>query len=229
MVAGRQKTLTFGVYPAVSLAQARRRRDEARKALAEGIDPGQAKIEARAAKETEMANTFETMAREWLKKVSKSRSASTPDKVTAWLEHDVFPFVGQMPVATMKARDILKVVQQMEARGAIDSAHRVKQVCGQVFRFGVALDVVERDITVDLKDALAPVPRTNYAALTEPKEVGALMRAIFDYSGSPAATAALKLAPLQFVRLLTFHRNGVQNPLVKQHPHTDAPEFASAE
>lgn len=198
--AGKQKTLAFGVYPAVSLAQARRRRDEARKALADGVDPGQAKSDAKAAKEAEMATTFETLAREWLTKVSRSRSASTQEKVTAWLEHDVFPFVGHMPVATMKPRDILRVVQKMEARGAIDSAHRVKQVCGQVFRFGVALDVVERDVTVDLKDALAPVPRTNYAALTEPKEVGALMRAIFDYNGSPAAAAALKLAPLLFVR-----------------------------
>jgi hypothetical protein len=96
---GKQKTLAFGVYPAVSLAQARGRRDEARKALAEGIDPGQAKLEAKAAKEAETANTFEALARERLKKVSKSRSASTQDKVTAWLEHDVFQFVGHMPVS----------------------------------------------------------------------------------------------------------------------------------
>jgi integrase len=196
----KQKTLAFGVYPAVSLALARRRRDDARKALAEGIDPAQAKSAAKAAKEAEAANTFEALAREWLKKVSRSRSVSTQEKVTAWLEHDVFPFVGKMPIATMKPRDILKVVQKMEARGAVDSAHRVKQVCGQVFRFGVALDVVDRDVTVDLKDALVPVPRKNYAALTEPKEVGALMRAIFDYKGSPAAAAALKLAPMLFVR-----------------------------
>lgn len=94
---GKQKALAFGVYPAVSLAQARRRRDEARKALAVGIDPSRAKSDAKAAKEAEMANTFEALAREWLQKVSKSRSASTQEKVTAWLEHDVFPFVGNMP------------------------------------------------------------------------------------------------------------------------------------
>jgi integrase len=198
--AGKQKTLALGVYPAVSLAQARRRREEARRILAEGIDPSQARQDAKAAVEAETTNTFEALARGWLTKVSKSRSASTQDKVTAWLEHDVFPFVGSMPIAAMKPRDILKVVQKMEARGAIDSAHRVKQVCGQVFRYAVALDVAERDVTVDLKDALAPVPRKNFAAITEPKEVGAMMRAIFNYNGAPAACAALKLAPLVFVR-----------------------------
>jgi integrase len=105
-----------------------------------------------------------------------------------------------MPVATIRPRDVLRVIQRVEARGAIDSSHRIKQVCAQIFRFGVAMDVVERDVTVDLKGALAPVPRTNYAALTEPKDVALLMRAIYNYDGNATTVAALKLAPMLFVR-----------------------------
>lgn len=198
--AGKQKTLALGVYPSVSLAQARRQRDEARKALAQGVDPGQLKRAERAARIGEAANTFEALARQWLVKVKKGRSERTQRKVTAWLEHDVFPHIGKMPITAIKPRDILAAVQIIEARGAIDSAHRVKQVCGQIFRFCVALDVVERDVTADLKDALAAVPRSNYAALTEPRQVGELMRAIYGYKGHAAAVAALKLAPLLFVR-----------------------------
>jgi integrase len=109
--------------------------------------------------------------------------------------------IGKKPIANIKPRDVLAAVQKMEARGAVESAHRVKQVCGQIFRFAVALDLVERDITADLRGALAPTVKGNFAAITEPKQVGALMRAIYDYHGFPAAVAALKLAPLLlFVR-----------------------------
>jgi integrase len=197
---GKQKTLALGVYPAVTLASARERRDAARKLLANGIDPGQAKREGKQAKIVAAANTFELVARQWLGKVAASRSASTQDKVTAWLEHDVFPALGKIQISDIKPRDVLAVVQKVETRGAIDSAHRIKQVCGQIFRFAVAIDLVERDITADLRGALSAVPKANYAAITEPKQAGALMRAIFDYNGHPAAVAALKLAPLLFVR-----------------------------
>ncbi|MFM9437416.1 integrase [Janthinobacterium sp. CG_23.3] len=196
----KRKTLALGVYPAVSLAQARKRRDDARKLLADGIDPGQAKRDDKQTKAIASAHTFESVARQWLSKVAASRSASTQDKVTAWLEHDVFPFIGSMPISTIKPRDVLAAVQKIEARGAIDSAHRVKQVCGQIFRFGVAIGLVERDVTADLRGALSAVVKSNHAAITEPKQAGALMRAIFDYNGYPAAVAALKLAPLLFVR-----------------------------
>ncbi|MGV8893170.1 MAG: tyrosine-type recombinase/integrase [Burkholderiaceae bacterium] len=197
---GKPNRLTFGAYPAVSLLDARAKRTTARKQLSDGIDPGQFKRDEKQARAIASENTFESVARQWLGKVAASRSASTQDKVTAWLEHDVFPFIGNMPISTIKPRDVLTAVQKMEARGAIDSAHRVKQVCGQVFRFGVAIDLVERDITADLRGALSAVPKSNYAAITEPKQAGALMRAIFDYNGHPAAVAALKLAPLLFVR-----------------------------
>lgn len=197
---GKRKTLALGVYPAVSLAGARKRRDEARKLLAEGVDPNQAKREDRHARAAAADQTFEAVANRWLVKIGPSRSASTQDKVKKWLDNNVFPMIGTMPIADIKPRDVLAAVQKMEARGAVESAHRVKQVCGQIFRFAVAHDLVERDVTADLRGALAPPVKGNFAAITEPKQVGALMRAIYGYHGHPAAVAALKLAPMLFVR-----------------------------
>lgn len=198
--ASKQKTLALGVYPEVSLANARKKREQAREVLAAGIDPGHAKRKEKQALKVAAGYTFEVIARQWLAKEAPTRTASTTDKVTGWLENDVFPFIGKLPIDTIKPRDILFTVQKMEARGAIDSAHRVKQVCGQIFRFAVALDLVERDITADLRGALSAPVKSNYAAITDPKQVGALMRSIFDYQGHPAAVAALKLAPMLFVR-----------------------------
>lgn len=197
---GKQKTIAFGVYPAVSLAKARQRREKARELLADGIDPGQAKRDDKQAKTIAAVNTFEAVARTWLIKTVAARAAITQEKVTNWLQKDVFPFIGNMPVSTIKPLDVLTTVQKMEARGAIDSAHRVKQICGQVLRYGVATGLVERDVTADLKGALSVVPKTNYAAITEPKWAGELMRSIFGYTGHPYAVAALKLSPLLFVR-----------------------------
>jgi integrase len=197
---GRRKTLALGVYPAVSLSKARKRRDAARELLADGVDPGQAKRDDKLAKAEAAAHTFELVARQWLKKTASTREASTQGKITTWLEKDVFPSIGNKPISTIGPRDVLATVQKMEARGAIDSAHRVKQICGQVFRYAVATGFAERDVTVDLKGALSTVPRGNYAAITEPKQVAELMRSIFAYTGHPYAAAALKLSPLVFVR-----------------------------
>lgn len=197
---GKTNRLTFGAYPAVSLMEARSKRAAARKLLVDGIDPGQAKREEKQTKAFAAAHTFEAVARQWLEKTAASRSANTREKVTAWLYNDVFPSIGSKPISTIGPRDVLAAVQKMEARGAIDSAHRVKQLCGQVFRHGVASGLVERDVTADLKGALSTAPKTNYAAITEPAQVGALMRAIRGYSGHHCATAALKLSPLVFVR-----------------------------
>ncbi len=199
---GKQKTLALGIYPAVSLAQARARREEARKLLASipPIDPSQAKREEKLARTAAAEQTFEVVARQWLFKTTADRGANTQAKVTAALENNVFPFLGKTPISTIKPLDVLTTVQKMEVRGAIDTAHRVKQICGQVFRYAVAAGLAERDVTADLKGALAAAPRTHFSAITEPKQTAALMRAIFDYNGFPAAVAALKLAPLVFVR-----------------------------
>ena len=198
--ADKQKTLALGVYPEVSLAKARKRRDDARELLADGKDPGQAKREEKQAKVAAANDTFEKIARSWLEKTAASRAKSTQGKITTWLENHVFTQIGKMPISEIGPRDVLSALQKIEARGAIESAHRVKQVCGQVFRYAVAIGAVDRDVTADLKGAIAVAVKVHYAAITEPKQAGELMRSIHSYSGHAYAVAALKLAPLVFVR-----------------------------
>lgn len=197
---GKAKTLALGTYPEVSLLKARQRRDKARELLADGIDPSTAKKEDKAAKLAASANTFELVAREWLDKTKADRADSTQGKVTTWLEKDVFPYIGKMPISTIGPRDVLAGLRHMEGRGALDSVQRVKQICGQVFRYAVASGSAERDVTQDLKGALAKHSPENFAAITEPKQAGELMRSIFAYTGHPYTVAALKLSPLVFVR-----------------------------
>ena len=197
---GKQKTLALGVYPAVSLAEARARRDKARKLLAHDTDPGTAKQEEKQAKATAAANTFEVVAAQWLLATSANRANITQDKVTNWLRKDITPHIGTMPITTIGPRDVLAVARKMEARQVFDSAKRIVQICGQVFRYAVAEGSAERDITADLRGALQQADKKHYAAITEPKQVGDLMRSIFAYSGHQCTLAALKLTPLVFVR-----------------------------
>lgn len=198
---GKQKTLALGVYPDVSLAKARQRREKARELLADGIDPGVAKREEKQARTDAAANTFEVVSREWLARTANKRAAVTQAKVMNWLEKDVFPFIGKLPISTIRAKDVLdKVARRMEARGIHESAHRIVQICSQVFRYAVAVGLVERDVTVDLRGALVSVDKTNYAAITDPKQVGQLMRSIHAYEGHPTVRAALQLSPLVFLR-----------------------------
>lgn len=198
---GKPQTLALGVYPEVSLAKARQRREKAREQLADGINPSVAKREEKAAKATAAGNTFEAVARDWLAKTASKRGASTHGKIETWLTKDVFPFIGCDPVADLKAKDVLdKVARRIEARGAHESAHRVVQVCSQVLRFAVATGLVARDVTADLRGALASVEKSHFAAITETKAVGQLMRSIHGYTGQPATIAALKLSPLVFLR-----------------------------
>jgi len=199
--AGKRKTLALGIYPEVTLAKARQRREKARELLADNIDPGVAKREEKQAQADAAANTFEAVARVWLKKTEAKRAEVTQSRVTTLLEKDVFPFLGNLPISTIKPRDVLeKAVRKIEARGSIDTAHRAKQICGQIFRYAVAVGMAERDVTADLRGALATIPESHFAAITEPKQAGELMRAIFEYTGHPCTVAALKLTPLVFVR-----------------------------
>jgi len=197
---GKQKTLSLGVYPSVSLAEARARRDKARKLLASDIDPGIAKQEEKQAKATAAANTFEVVAAQWLQATSANRAAITQDKVANWLKKDINPHIGAMPLTTIGPRDVLAVARRMETRKVFDSAKRIVQICGQVFRYAVAEGTAERDITADLRGALQQGEKKHYAAITEPKQAGELMRSIFAYSGHQCTLAALKLTPLVFVR-----------------------------
>lgn len=197
---GKQRLLALGVYPAVTLARARQLRDEARQLVSAGVDPMAVKRQEKSARVLAQSTTFESMARAYLAKVASDRMASTLEKNTAWLERNVFPSLGARPITDITPRDVLGMLQKIEARGAIESAHKIKQLCGQVFRFAVASGLAERDVTADLRGALSAVPKNNYAAITDPAEVGALLRSIDAYSGHPYAKAALQLSPLLFVR-----------------------------
>ena len=197
---GKNTRLTFGSYPEVSLIEARAQRSVARKQRANDIDPSQFKRAEKQARQTAASHTFEGVARTWLEKTAANRAATTQEKITNWLQKDVFPYIGGLPVSAIKAVDVLHTVQRMEARNAIDSAHRVKQICGQILRYCTSSGLIERDVTVDLKGALSVAPKTHYAAITEPKQAGDLMRSIHAYQGHAYAVAALKLSPLVFVR-----------------------------
>ncbi|MDI3384019.1 tyrosine-type recombinase/integrase [Xenophilus aerolatus] len=200
-VHGKPQTLGLGVYPEVSLAKARKRRDRAREQLADGINPGAAKRAEKLALASAAANTFEVVGRDWLRTTSNKRADVTQAKVTSWLERDVFPAIGRIPVADLTAKDVLeRVARKMETRGVHESVHRVVQICSQVLRFGVATGRVDRDVTADLRGALVPVETSHYSAITDPKKVGQLMRSIAGYSGHPTTAAALKLSPLVFLR-----------------------------
>jgi integrase len=197
----KRKTLALGVYPTVTLAEARKRREKAREQLSKGIDPNAAKREEKQVKADLAANTFELVARAWLKKTAVTRKEITQNRITTLLEHDVFPYIGGIPINTLGPRDVLtKALRKIEARGSVDTAHRAKQICGRIFRYGVAVGLAERDVTSDLRGALAEIPKSHFSAITEPRQAGELMRSIFGYTGHPSTVGALKLAPLVFVR-----------------------------
>lgn len=197
-VTGKRNTLSLGTYPDVSLADARGKRDAARKLLAAGADPGEHRKAEKAAGTERAANSFEVVAREWLGK--RDWVAAYTVKVTAWLDNDVFPWIGAKPVSALTAPDFLSVVRRVEERGAIESAHRILQNCGQVMRYAIATGRAERNPVADLKGALPPPPERHHAAITDTKAIGGLLRAMDDYTGTFAVRCALRLAPLVFCR-----------------------------
>ena len=192
--------LALGTYPEVSVADARDKRDVARKQLAKGIDPGEAKKAAKAAKSEGSANSFEVVAREWHGKFSPRLSPAHAAAKIRRLEVDVFPTLGTRPIGDIKAPDILRVLRRIESRGALEMAHRLKGLCGEVFRYAIVTGRADRDPTADLKGALPPPETRHFPAITDPKEVGPLLRAIDGYEGSSVVKWALQLAPLLFVR-----------------------------
>lgn len=198
--AGKEKRLSLGVYPAVSLKAARERRDEARRLLTEGVDPSENRKAAKASSLERSGNSFEVVAREWFASYMSGKSESHRDKVIRRLERDVFPWLGGRPVAEIVPPEILATVRRIEARGALETAHRALQNVGQVCRYAVATGRAERDPTQDLRGALPPVEEGHFAAIVEPRAVGELLRAIEGFRGSLQVACALKLAPLLFVR-----------------------------
>ncbi|ALF88556.1 MULTISPECIES: tyrosine-type recombinase/integrase [Ralstonia solanacearum species complex] len=198
--AGKEKLLAIGVYPEVGLKEARDRREEAKRLLGEGVDPSVERKVRKVATVERAANSFEAVAREWHAKYAPGWSESNAKKVLARLENDVFPWLGGRPIAELKAPELLGVARRVESRGALDTAHRVLQTCGQIFRYAVATGRAERDPSGDLRGALPPAKGKHYAAPTDPREVAGLPRMFDGFTGTFVVKCALLLAPMLFVR-----------------------------
>lgn len=192
---GKQKLISLGAYPEVSLATARERRDEARKLLAAGIDPSA----KRKAEKLAQADTFRAVAEEFVLKFEPKWAPTYNEKVKARLAW-LYPVVGDKPISEIKAPDLLSAIRPLEAAGKAETARRTRSVAGQVIRYAIATGRAENDPTAALRGALAPVQGRHHAAVTEPKAFGALLRAIDGYEGEPVTRAALRLLPLVFVR-----------------------------
>lgn len=212
-IGGKRKTLSLGTYPDTGLSLARKKADEARKLVADGTDPSDlrkaAKEQAERQREAERladagqppANSFEAVAREWLGTIHVAKvSDGHAERTRLRLEQNIFPWLGRQPIGNIKAPELLECLRRVEARGAVETAHRVKQACGQVFRYGIAAGHCDRDPSADLRDALKPVQTRHHAAITDPKRVGELLRAIESYAGFPVVRAALRFSPLVFQR-----------------------------
>ncbi len=195
---GKEKRLAIGVYPDVPLALARQRRDDARQLLAQGVDPGEHKKAAAVARAVLGANTFEVIANEWLEK--RNWVDGYRVKVVGWFSNDVFPYIGARPAAELDAPEFLAMARRIEKRGAFESAHRIMQNCSQVMRYAIATGRASRNPVADLRGALKPTPKRHLPAVTDPDELGPLLRAMDGYKGSHVTRCALVLAPLLFVR-----------------------------
>ena len=196
---GKEKLLALGTYPEVSLADARQRRDEARRQVAHGIDPSAAR-KAQKQEKTAEKETFEVVAREWHTAFLSTWTARHGATILSRLNHDLIPWLGSRPINEIKAPELLSVLRKAESRGALELAHRLRAIAGQVFRYAVATGKAERDPSGDLRGALPPPKVTHHAAIIEPKEVALLLRALDGYQGGFVVKCALRLAPLFFVR-----------------------------
>jgi integrase len=197
---GREKLFALGVYPDISLAEAREARDNARRDLAKGVDPTQAKKAAKAAAAIAAVNTFEAIALEWFEKQKPKWTPAYADKIEARLRRNIFPLIGARQIAEITAPELLTSLRKIEVRGVHETVKRCRQDCSLVFRYAIMTGRAERDVAADLKGALHPVVTTHHAAILDPRKVGALMRAIEGYDGSIITKCALQLAPLVFVR-----------------------------
>lgn len=197
---GKERRLSLGVYPDVSLKDARERRDEARKLLANKIDPSENRKAAKAAKVVRATNSFEVVAREWFAKYEPSWSINHATRIIRRLERDIFPWLGGKAIADITAPQLLEAVQRIEQRGALETAHRALGNCGQVFRYAVATGRAERDPSGDLRGALPPVKSTHFASVTEPSKAAEILRTLDGYEGTLPVRCALRLSSLVFVR-----------------------------
>lgn len=190
---GKENTLAFGIYPDVSLKDARLKRDEARLQLTQGINPKTGKSNTKL--------TFEIIALEWYEKyIVAVRSPRHAETVISRLKRLVFPHIGMYPIAEIKAQDLLDMLRPLEARGVLETAHRVQQICSQIFRYAVARGMAERDPSGDLRGALPPQKEKHHASLTDPQSIAGLLRAMDDFQGGAIVRCALWFSLLTFAR-----------------------------
>lgn len=197
---GKEKLLSLGTYPEVSLKDARERRDQARKLLADGVDPSEHRKAIKASRAEENSNSFEVIAREWHSKQVNRWTERHSIRILARLDNDLFPLLGRHPITDITAPQLLAVLRRKEGKGAHYSARRLHQISSQIFRYAIATGRAERNPAPDLQGALQQAHKTHLAAITDPKAVGGLLRAIDSYDGTHVTRSALKLAPLLFVR-----------------------------
>lgn len=210
---GRENRLSLGTYPETGLRDARDKRDAARKLIAAGTDPSAARKVEKADKAQQRQaqaladaglpgpGTFEHVAREWLAAIHEGKvSEGHAERTRIRLEQDAFPWLGRRPIGEIEPPELLQVLRKIEARGAIETAHRVKNACGQVFRYGIAIGACQRNPAADLQDALKPVQSRHHAAIVDPKQAGALLRDVAGYEGHPVTRAALQLSALLLLR-----------------------------
>ncbi len=198
--AGKQKTLSLGVYPDVGLSSAREEHSKARELLAEGIDPSAKKRDIKKDEQAKHRDCFENIATDWFNKFSDHWTDKHKAKKWDYLKRDLFPFIGHIPINEIEAPDILAACNVFVERGKVYTAHNIKQAAGQVFRYGVATGRCKRDPAADLRGALPPIKETHYPTITKPMEVGALLRALAGYEGNYMVKQAINLLPYLMCR-----------------------------
>jgi integrase len=196
----KRKTLALGTYPETSLAQAREKRDEARKLLAQDIDPSAQRKQDKAERRDAQANTFEAITRDWMKVRGKEWSEGYASKTKACMERHAFPVIGSKPIKSITAPELLTMLRAIEKRGTVDMAHRIQQHCGAVFRYAISTGLADADPTPSLHGALSTVKAKHYAALTDPKDFAELLRAIDEYRGEVTTRIAMLMLAYTFQR-----------------------------
>lgn len=197
---GKEKSISLGIYPTVSLKDARDRCQEARKLLSNDVDPSAHREAVRTSRREESQNTFEILTREWHKKNYETWIEGHAKSILARFEQNIFPWLGNKPISKINNNDLLRVLNRIEERGAVETAHRILQYCSKVCRYAVLTGRLDTDFTVGLKEALKSIKREHLAAITDPTKLSQLLRDIDVYEGHPITKAALQLAPLVFVR-----------------------------
>jgi len=193
---GRRKTLAIGTHPEASLKEARKKRDRARSDIEDGIDPSGHQNGNPALGD----DSFETVAREWHEKYRSQWTEGHASTTLRRLEANLLPWLGKRPLGAIEPPELLRSLRRVENRGAVETAHRIQQIASRIFRYGVATGRCSRDPTFDLKGALPPKRSEHFPTITDPKKIGALLRAVDDYQGSLITRIALQIAPLVFVR-----------------------------